>query len=527
MTSEYDVVIVGGGPVGMGLAIDLGQRGARVAVIERYGEVQPIPKGQNLTQRTMENIAAWGCEVALRAARVMPPGVANGGLVTYGTLLSDYSYDWLPREKVQPFYWRKVERLPQYATERVLRARVAELDTVEVIYDAEFAGLVQDENGVTVSSRRRGGSDLSEVRGRYVVGCDGSRSAVREAAGITQTLSDHDKRMLLLVFRSPELHEMLGARYEPRAFYNALSPDLDGYWLFLGRVDVGSEWFFHAPVPLGTTRDNFDFKGFLHSAVGKEFPLDIEHIGFWDLRVAVADTYRRDRVFIAGDAAHSHPPYGGYGINTGFEDARNLAWKLDAERQGWAGGRLLDSYDAERRPVFASTARDFIERFIVSDREFLKNFNPQKDLSAFEAAWYARNEGSDEVHKFEPNYEGSPVVWGPEGAKPSARGRHVFTAEAGHHLAPRDLPSGGNVYEQLGPGFTLIALGAGAPDVAAITAAASALSVPLTVVEEPDCPARADYGARLILVRPDAFVAWAGDRTGDRSREILAFAVGR
>ncbi len=525
MSDSYDVVIVGGGPVGMGLAIELGQRRVRVAVLERSEVPQPIPKGQNLTQRTMEHIWAWGSEDALRAARIMPPGVANDGVVTYGTLLSRYSYDWLPREQVQPFYWRKVERLPQYETEKVLRARVAELDTVDVTYGAEFTGLNQDGEGVIVTATATNGQTLPDVRGRYAVGCDGSRSAVRKVAGFTQTLSDHDRRMLLLVFRSPELHAMLGERHEPKSFYNALSPELEGYWLFLGRVDVGREWFFHAPVPNDATRESFEIEAFLHKAVGAEFPMEIRHIGFWDLRVAVADNYRAGRVFLAGDAAHSHPPYGGYGINTGFEDARNLGWKLAAEVEGWAGPDLLDSYDTERRPVFVSTARDFIERFITLDREFLRNFGPDKDLPEFERAWYARNEGSDEVHKFEPNYAGSPVVFGAKDAVPSARGTHVFRARPGHHLAPRTLPSGANVYERLGPWFTLIAFGA-ADGAARFRAAADRLGVPLTVVEESDGPARADYGARLILLRPDNFVAWTGDDARTSAGSVLGRATG-
>src|SRR5690606_21055811 len=195
------------------------------------------------------------------------------------------------------------------------------------------------------------------LRAAYAVGCDGSRSLVRQQAGIPQTLSDHDRTMVLLVFQSPQLHELL-KRYPGKSYYNVLHPELQGYWKFLGRVDLGSTWFFHAPVPNGTTADNFDFRGFLHETVGAEFDIEFEHIGFWDLRFALADSYRAGRIFIAGDAAHSHPPYGGYGVNTGFEDARNLGWKLAAALQGWGSEALLDPYDSERQPVLASTARD-------------------------------------------------------------------------------------------------------------------------------------------------------------------------
>ena len=131
--------------------------------------------------------------------------------------------------------------------------------------------------------------------------------------------------MVLLVFRSRQLSQLL-ERYPGTSFYNVLHPDLEGYWQFFGRVDLGETWFFHAPVPSDTTRDNFDFHKYLHAVVGAEFDCEFTHVGFWDLRIATAETYQKERIFIAGDAAHSHPPYGGYGINTGFEDARNLGW---------------------------------------------------------------------------------------------------------------------------------------------------------------------------------------------------------
>src|SRR5262249_14460926 len=189
---------------------------------------------------------------------------------------------------------------------------------------------------VTVEISERNGSSRIALRGDYAVGCDGSRSVTRDQAGISQTLSDHDRLMVLLVFKSSKLHEHL-KRYPGKSFFNVLHPELKGYWKFFGRVDLGTTWFFHAPVPPGTTKDNFDFKRLLHEAAGDEFDVAFDHIGFWDLRIATADNYRAGRVFVAGDAAHSHTPYGGYGINTGFEDARNLGWKLAATLQGWGG----------------------------------------------------------------------------------------------------------------------------------------------------------------------------------------------
>ena len=536
-TSQADaqVVIVGGGPVGMGLAIELGQRGVRCIVVERHAKPQPIPKGQNLSQRTMEHFHFWGAEARLRAARTIPPSYGIGGLTAYGTLLGPHFHDWLQRDLVKSYYYTANERLPQYATEAVLRERAAELPAVQTLYGWAATSVTQDDEGATVTVVERAGAGKRGaervVRAAYVVGCDGARSLVRDQAGLTQTRTDHDRMMVLLVFRSQALHKLL-ERYPGKSYYNVLQPALEGYWKFFGRVDLGNTWFFHAPVPAGTTADNFDFRAYLHEAVGAAFEVEFEHIGFWDLRFAIADSYRAGRIFIAGDAAHSHPPYGGYGVNAGLEDARNLGWKLAAALQGWGSAALLDSYDIERRPVFQSTIDDFIAKAIETDGDFLATFSPERDPAAFEQAWQARTQGAvGEVHAFEPNYEGSPVVSSSNGERgvSSAKGSHRFEARAGHHLAPAVLGSGANVFEALGVGFTLLALGADPGAVQAFRDAAAELNLPLTVVEDDARGEAARYAATYVLVRPDQFVVWSTREsrlTIGEARQKLELATG-
>ena len=253
---------------------------------------------------------------------------------------------------------------------------------------------------------------------------------------------------------------------------------------------------------------------------------DFQHVGFWDLRIDIADRYRQGRVFIAGDAAHSHPPYGAHGLNTGLEDAVNLGWKLAAVRHGWGGPDLLDSYPAERRPVFAGTG-EVITEGIAADRAFLERYSPQRDRAEFEREWRGRTSGEVAPASYEPHYAGSPVVWGPAGAVCGVRGEHSFRARAGHHLAPVVLSSGGNVFERLGAGFTLIALDGGGPEpAAAFQAAAAHLGIPLHVIADtPDGP-RAAYQQRFVLVRPDQHVAWTGNDPPADATAVLRRAVG-
>lgn len=527
--NDADVLIVGGGPVGMGLAIELGQRGIRCVVVERHKQIQRIPKGQNLTQRTMEHFYRWSAEKQLREARTIPPEYGIGGLTAYGTLLGRYSYDWLQRDLVRPYYYTANERLPQYATEAVLRARAAELDTVQTLFGWNAENVSQDDNGVSVAISERGGNERRTLRASYAVGCDGAHSSVRQQIGLTQTQTDHDRLMVLLVFRSIELHRQL-ERFPGKSYYKVLHPELKGYWKFLGRVDLGHTWFFHAPVPLGTTAANFDFHGYLQEAIGASFSVEFEHIGFWDLRFALADSYRKGRVFIAGDAAHSHPPYGGYGVNSGLEDARNLGWKLAAAVQGWGTESLLDSYEPERRPVFRSTIDDFISKSIEADHRFLNAYNPEHDHGAFEKAWMECAQGAAaEVQAFEPNYEGSPIVWqeATAGRVCSAKGSHRFEARPGHHLAPAVLSGDGNVYEALGTGFTLLAIGAAPEAVHFFAKAAARLKVPLSVIQVPPDGEVMRYRAPLILVRPDDYVSWVGaspDVSEEQVNHILRIA---
>ena len=450
----------------------------------------------------------------------MPTDYPAGGINAFGTLMSDYAHPWFRRSEVSPFYFASNERLPQYLTEKVLRQRVEELGAVDMLTGEAATSIEPVEDRVLV---RTGGKSVSA---EYVIGCDGSHSMVREEAGITETRIDHDRKMVLLVFRSTELHEILEDRFGEASFFNVLHPELGGYWRFLGRVDVGEGWFFHAPVPMDSTIDNLDHRALLGETVGQDFELELDYMGFWDLRIAIADTYRSGRVFIAGDSAHSHPPYGGYGINTGLEDARNLGWKLAAALDGWADDTLLDSYTEERRPVFASTAEDFIEAFIENDREFIEKYDLDEDEERFAEAWDRRRRGSNlGVSVFDPHYEGSSIVFGPPDGDTSAVGRHSLQARPGHRLPPpAEDPSA--LFDSLGDGFALLVEEGPDSGHTGFEQAAAELAIPLRVARISE-PVAQRYGSSSILVRPDHFVSWVGQDSQRTEREVLARSAGR
>ena len=243
----------------------------------------------------------------------------------------------------------------------------------------------------------------------------------------------------------------------------------------------------------------------------------------------MAENYQVGRVFIAGDAAHSHPPYGAYGLNNGLDDVANLGWKLAAKLKGWGSDALLQSYTEERRPIFKETAEDFIEAGIERDKEFLDRYSPERDRAEFERAWKDHaSAAAPRVLTYEPHYEGSPIVFGPpHGAKQRPRLAHVqgprrpSSAAAASVLRPQCVRG---AWRRTSPCSPSTPTTVRSPT---FEQAAKALGVPLKIVRDSYRDGREAYEAKLILVRPDRYIAWTGDSAPADAAAVLGKAVGR
>ncbi|MFF4115137.1 FAD-dependent oxidoreductase [Streptomyces sp. NPDC001714] len=355
---QVPVLVVGGSLVGLSMSLFLGRLGVRHMLVERHSGTSIHPRGRGNNVRTMELFRRAGIEPDIKAAASLLAD--NHGILQTPTLVGDAG-EWLFKEidpggglaRFSPTGWCLCS---QNDLEPVLR-RAAESLTGELRYFHELESFEQDPEGVTAYVRDRDSDRMYTVRADYLVAADGPRSPVRGRLGIGQTGPGDLFANVSITFRSKLLQNTVGDRRFICCYLT--DPEADGALL---PVDNKERWVFHAPwhPERGETLDEFTEERLtrhIRRAVGVP-DLDVELTGraSWRAAERVAERYSSGRVFLAGDSAHEMSPTGAFGSNTGIQDAHNLAWKLAAVLDGWAGPGLLDSYDAERRPVALATS---------------------------------------------------------------------------------------------------------------------------------------------------------------------------
>lgn len=521
LPGSTQVIVAGGGPVGLAAAIELGRRGIRCLVIEPRTTVSHArPRCKTINVRSMEHLRRWGIADRLREHAPLTPSwsqdvvfctsLAGRELSRFtGVLGLVHEGDRFPELGQQA---------PQYVLEELLREVVGELPACTLATGATVVDVEQDNDGVRVSVAA-GGGQRTVVAGSYLIGCDGPRSTVRERIGAAY-VGDHALRPNFgMVFRARGLWTHV--RHGPAVHYWIINPDAPA---LVGPLDPADTWWI---IAFGVDRDTGEREArrIIDAAAGVPVGATVLSTDPWTARMQIVDRMRQGRVFLAGDAAHLNPPFGGHGLNTGLGDAVDLGWKIAATLDGWAGPGLLGSYEIERRPIQERVIREATENMGVTSPELLAADLDEDGAAGEQArrAAGARIQATKraEFHALElvldVRVSPSPVIVDGD----TARGRPA-AGDAGPPVAGALLPhawldSGRSLYDELGDGFTLLRTQRGVP-ADAITAAARASGVPLKVLDLGD---RALRGAALVLVRPDNYVAWTGDREPDSADDLI------
>ena len=514
------VLIVGAGPVGLALAIELGQRGIPCLLIERNDRVGYAPRAKTTNVRTREHLRRWGIADKLRAAS--PLGMDYPSNVVFCTRLAGPEITRFENASYcapgrNPLYSEHGQWIPQYTLEEVMRAHAATLPSVEIRFRHELRSFEQDGRHIRALVRDLARGRELQVEADYLVGADGARSLVRELIGAKLEGSYGLSRNYNVVFRAPGLAQAHG--HGPATMYwqvNGNAPSL------IGPMDSGDTWFFMPTgIKEGWKLDPADAPALIRQATGIDLPYEVLSTDEWVASRFLADKYRDRRVFLAGDACHLHPPFGGYGMNMGVADGVDLGWKLAAVLQGWGGARLLDSYESERRPVHELVLDEAVlNHSLLSNQLWQEGLDADSDAGAGLRRETGRRIQQAKVREFANlgvvkgyRYEGSPVIV-PDGspAPPHDFINYVPSSRPGGIAPHLWLHDGSSLYDHFGNGFTLIAARHVAEAaIAPIRQQALDTGVPLAVLQPEEGAMAQLYPRRFTLVRPDQHVVWRGD----------------
>ncbi len=527
------VLIVGGGPVGLTLAIDLAWRGIEVLVAEtrRRGEA-PSPKCNHVAARSMEIFRRLGVAGKLRNAG-LPPDYPND--VSYRTAFTGTELTRIPIPCRRDRYhstegpdtgWPTPEpphRINQIFLEPILFDHAAQLPRIKILSRTEIQSYRQDDDGVVATARDLDSGESFRISCRYLLGCDGGRSMVRKAMGASFAGDAVVQRVQSTYIKAPALLGLQGERPAWATF--TLNPRRSGN---VYAIDGVEKWIIHNYLrPDEEDFDAVDRDWAIRTILGVGDGFEYEILGNedWVGRRFVADRFRDRRVFIAGDAAHIWVPYAGYGMNAGIADAMNLSWLLAAHLNGWASEHILHAHERERHPI-----TEQVSRFVMNHAQAMASQrgqvpdNIEADDAAGKAARRALGDVAYELNvqqyccaglNFGYYYDDSPIIAHDGEAAPGYTMSEFTPSTVPGCRAPHLwLGNGRSLYDALGPEYTLLRLDP-ALDVSPLTAAAQYRGLPLSVLDLESGAAAALYDRKLVLARPDQHIAWRGNQMPD------------
>ncbi|MGE0804985.1 MAG: FAD-dependent monooxygenase [Burkholderiaceae bacterium] len=520
---KVDVLIIGAGPVGLAVAVELGRRDIRCELVDAVEQIGHWwTRAMNMNKRTMEHMRRWGLAERLKEINFVPKGWPGNVTIIDGLggrqlacaraeglgghrQLEDATEDalWIAQGQVQGVLLDAARA--QGASIRFGQRAVAVRPDVD--------GADVDIDGVDGTRRR--------VRARYLIGCDGGRSLVRDAAGISIEGAGRLTRQVSMFFDAPDLLQDMRRRgIADAVMYFCADPTVAG----TARLIAGSRWEFTYRPEQGFDESAIDGEAVIRKLVGPGIAFTFERsYPFWYAE-AIATRFQQGRILIAGDAAHLIPPLGGHNLNLGFGDAVNLGWKLAHVLRGWADEAILESYTPERLPMVKRTAQEAYGNFerLRSTFERLAEVM-ELDAAGSPAQADRRSELSSAIARdLEPQwhsdgtvldqrYTASPIIW-KEGGEPPAyqTARYQPLARPGHRAPMWRSTDGAPLYDLLGPEYSLLNLGASAAAGARFAEALQRSGLPVAHLHLPDTGLRALYDADHVLIRPDQHVAWRG-----------------
>jgi 2-polyprenyl-6-methoxyphenol hydroxylase-like FAD-dependent oxidoreductase len=544
--ARVPVIIAGGGPVGMVLALELGRRDVPCVLLNDRDGPSPQPKANATSPRSMEHLRRLGVAEAFRATGLPDDHPTD---VTYVTRLNGYELarqrlpcrrDAIAETTVGSGPWASPEpanRGSQIFLERVLFDRLADFPAIERRFGWRLEGFEARDDGVTARIVEVATGKEAALEGDWLVGCDGPSSAVRKGIGIEYE-GDAGIERPMMGGTMLAVHMRFDRHFANRPWperswqFWTVNPQIRALMI---AIDGADEFVVHIAMKDGEEPSQADVRSLVERAAGGPVVREIISATPWKAGYRLlAQRFRAGRVFIAGDAAHLFTPTGGLGMNTGLEDAVNLGWKLAAVIKGWGGPRLLDSYEADRRPIgarnlaFSKAFADSVGRTpaspaIETDTEEGREERARIGAHLLE---HARREFLIPGIHLGYRYEGSAIV-APDGTPepPDPSSTYAPTARPGHRAPHLWLAPGRALYDALGPEFTLLCLcGEGGEPIGDAFDAAGVALARLTVTAE---GSRDLYGADLVLVGPDQHVVWRGDAPPDDPAALAATVTGR
>jgi 2-polyprenyl-6-methoxyphenol hydroxylase-like FAD-dependent oxidoreductase len=526
---EADVLIVGAGPVGLTLAMDLQSRGLKVVIAEtrRYAE-PPNVKCNHVAARTMERFRRLGVAQKLRDAG-LPADYPND--VVFRTTVCGTELTRIPipgraeryTSREGPDTWwptpEPPHRINQIYLEPILLEHTAALPGVTLLNRTQVASFVQQPGCVEATALDLDTQQERRVRARYLVGCDGGSSMVRKAIGAKLEGTPVIQRVQSTYIRAPKLRAMIPGK--PAWSYYSVNPRRCGT---VFAIDGHETWLVHNHLNADEPEfDSVDRDGAIRQilGVGDDFQYEVITKEDWVGRRLVADRFRDRNVFIAGDAAHLWVPYAGYGMNAGIADALNLSWLLAARLQGWADEAILDAYEAERQPItmqVSNFAMDHAAKMIKARRAVPPNIEAEDADGQRVREEVGREAYELNVQQFccaglnfGYYYQGSPIIVADDEAPPAySMGDFTASTVPGCRAPHFWLPDGRSLYDVFGAGYTLLRFDP-AVDVRPLLTAAQARGVPITVLDLAGAKVPAAYRHPLVLCRDDQHVAWRAD----------------